>query len=98
VAWIREAAAERFQNLELNLFIVDLALTDRRGDGADRLAQRFALSREQVIEFPHLLAGTIDQIGERLRDIREAYGISYLVLFEEHMEEFAPAVAHLANQ
>jgi len=46
VAWIREAAAERFQDLELNLFIMDMALTDPRRDGADQLAHRFALSRE----------------------------------------------------
>ena len=98
VAWIREAAAERFQDLELNLFIVDLALTDRQGDGADRLALRFALSREQVMDIPHLLAGTVDQIGQQLREAREQYGISYLVVFDEHMEQFAPIVAHLANQ
>ncbi len=98
VAWIREAAAERFQDLELNLFIVDLALTDRRGDGADQLAHRLALSREQVMEIPHLLAGTVDQIGEQLQEAREEYGISYLVVFDEHMEQFAPIVAHLANQ
>src|SRR5437763_9553253 len=56
VAWVRESAAERFQDLELNLFIVDVALSDRRGHGADRLAHRFALTREQVMEIPHLLA------------------------------------------
>ncbi len=98
VAWIREAAAERFQHLELNLFIKDMALTGPRGDGADQLAHRFALSREQVREIPHLLAGTVDQISEQLRETREEYGISYLALFEEHMEQFAPIVAHLANQ
>jgi len=98
VAWIREAAAERFQDLELNLFITDMALTGPRGDGVDQLAHRFALSREQVREIPHLLAGTIDQVAEQLRKVREQYGISYLAMFEEHMEQFAPIVARLANQ
>lgn len=98
VEWIREAAAERFQKLELNLLIVDMALSDRRGDGVDRLAHRFALSREQVMETPHLLAGTVEQIGAQLREARQAYGISYLAVFEEHMEQFAPIVAQLANQ
>jgi len=98
VVWIREAAAERFQDLELNLFIVDMALTDRGEDGADQLAHRFALSREQVMEIPHLLTGTAGQIGERLQEAREQYGVSYLTVFDEHMEQFAPIVAHLANQ
>jgi hypothetical protein len=77
---------------------MDLALTDPRGDGADQLAHRFALSREQVREIPQLLAGTVDQISEQLLEAREEYGISYLTLFDEHMEQFAPIVAHLANQ
>jgi alkanesulfonate monooxygenase SsuD/methylene tetrahydromethanopterin reductase-like flavin-dependent oxidoreductase (luciferase family) len=57
-----------------------------------------SLSREQVMQTPHLLVGTVDQIGEQLQEAREEYGISYLVVFDEHMEQFAPIVAHLANQ
>jgi probable F420-dependent oxidoreductase len=98
VAWIREAAAERLQHLELNLFIMDMALADRREKGAERLAHRYDLSREQVMEIPHLLVGTVEQISEQLQETRERYGISYLAVFDEHMEEFAPVVAHLAKQ
>jgi hypothetical protein len=50
------------------------------------------------MESPHLLAGTVDQIGEQLREMRETYSISYVAVFEEHMEQFAPVVARLANQ
>ena len=95
VTWIREAAGDRFQSLELNLFILDMALNERE---IDRLAQRFALSREQILKSPHLLIGTVDQIVERLREIRAEYGVSYLVLFDEYMEQFAPVVAQLADQ
>lgn len=98
VTWIREAAGERFQSLELNLFILDIALNERKEDGIDRLTQRFALNREQVLKSPHLLAGTVDQIVERLCEIHAEYGISYLVLFDEYMEQFAPIVLQLANQ
>ena len=98
VAWIREAAGERFQNLELNLFILDMALDDRREAGIERLVHRFALSREQVSKIPHLLVGTVDQIVERLQEMRVEYGISYPVIFDEYMEQFAPVVARLANQ
>ena len=98
VTWIREAAAERLPDLELNLFIADMALSNRQEEGVDRLAHRFALSREQVMQSPHLLAGTIDQMSEQLRETREKYGVSYLVVFDEHLEQFAPVVALLANQ
>jgi alkanesulfonate monooxygenase SsuD/methylene tetrahydromethanopterin reductase-like flavin-dependent oxidoreductase (luciferase family) len=65
--------------------------------GAGQLASRLSLSRRQVRETPHLLAGTVDQIGQQLRGTRKEYGISYLVVFDEHMERFAPVVASLAN-
>ncbi|HEX6477438.1 MAG TPA: TIGR03621 family F420-dependent LLM class oxidoreductase [Ktedonobacteraceae bacterium] len=98
VAWIREAAAERFQDLELNLFIVDIEMAAGEESGARQLASRLSLGRQQVTETPHLLAGTVDQIGQQLRRTRKEYGISYLVVFEEQMERFAPVVASLANR
>ncbi len=98
VAWIREAAAERFQDLELNLFIMDIELAAGEEAGAGQLASRLSLSHRQVTETPHLLAGTVDQIGQQLRGTRKEYGISYLVVFDEQMERFAPVVASLANR
>jgi len=98
VDWIREAAGARFQELELNLFIVDMALSDRQGDGAERLAHRYTLSREQVTDIPHLLTGTVEQIGEQVRERCEKYGLSYLVVYDEHMEQLAPVITHLANE
>jgi probable F420-dependent oxidoreductase len=98
VAWIREAAAERHRDLELNLFIVDSELAAGEEDGAGRLASRLSLTRRQVTESPHLLAGTVDQIAQQLRGMRKEYGISYLVVFDEQMERFAPVVASLANR
>ena len=98
VAWIREAAGERFQNLELNLFILGMVLNDGEEVGIDRLARRFAHSREQIMKIPHLLVGTVDQVVERLQETRAEYGISYPVIFDEYMEQFAPIVAQLTNQ
>ena len=98
VAWIREAAGERFQHLELSLFILDMALHDGGEAGMERLARRFALDRERVMSIPHLLVGTADHIVERLQEMRTKYGISYPVIFDEYMEEFAPIVARLRNQ
>jgi probable F420-dependent oxidoreductase len=98
VTWIREAAGERFQDLELNLFVLDVALDDQGATGIDRVAHRFALSREEVMNIPHLLVGTLDHIVERLQEIRATYGISYPALFDEHMEQFAPIVAQLTGR
>lgn len=98
VAWVREAAGERFQQLELSLFVLDVALDEAGKAGIDRVARRFALKREQVMNIPHLLVGTVDHIVERLQEIRVKYGISYPVIFDEYMEQFAPVVAQLTSQ
>jgi hypothetical protein len=50
------------------------------------------------MNIPHLLVGTLDHIVERLQEMRATYGISYPVLFDEHMEQFAPIVAQLTGR
>ena len=57
-----------------------------------------ALSREQVLEVPHLLIGTADQICEGLWVRREHFGVSYIAVFEQSMEAFAPVVSRLAGK
>jgi hypothetical protein len=42
--------------------------------------------------------GTPDQICDDLQLRRERYGISYISIFDESMEEFAPVIAHLAGK
>ena len=46
---------------------------------------------------PIALIGTTDQIAERLRDRRDRFGFSYIVVHEAEMEAFAPVVAALAG-
>lgn len=93
----RQAAGDRFAQIELNALIQALKVTnDRRGE-AERLAERFKITADDVLESPNLLTGTVDQITEDLLQRRETYGISYVMIFERNMEEFAPVVARLAG-
>jgi hypothetical protein len=50
-----------------------------------------------VLEHPHVLIGTVDEICERLIERRERFGFSYVTIREADMEAFAPVVAHLAG-
>ena len=43
------------------------------------------------------LVGTIDQIIEDLEARRERFGVSYVTVFGEDAEAFAPVVARLAG-
>jgi hypothetical protein len=45
-----------------------------------------------------VLIGTVDQLVEDLQARRERWGISYYVIFEPHIDAFAPVVSRLAGQ
>lgn len=101
VAWVRQAAGPRFDNLTLNILVPLVAITDKRHQAAEQMLQQWnvpesILSVEQVLESPSALIGTVDQTVEDLQARRERYGFSYIVVWT--MEEFAPVVERLAGK
>lgn len=100
VKWVREAAGER--SPELNILIFHFEITDDRESAAERIAEQTpGMSAPQVLESPHVLIGTAEQIADDLRRRRETFGISYIVINTgnaEHVDAFAPVVARLAGQ
>lgn len=95
--WIRQAAGERFNQLELNMIMYEVVVTEDRHRIARQLAGRFKTTDDNVLTIPHCLIGTLDQIIEDVQRRREQYGISYISVFDEHSEAFAPVVARLAG-
>jgi probable F420-dependent oxidoreductase len=95
--WVRAAAGERFDSLEINTLIQAVAVADQRMAAADQLASRFKVARDVVLETVYVALGTIEEICETLRQRRERYGVSYLTVFERDMEAFAPVVERLAG-
>lgn len=98
--WVRAAAGDRYDSLELNALVQAVVVTTDAAEtaaAADQLVARFKVARAVVRETPYVLLGTVDEICETLRQRRERYGISYLTVFERDMEAFAPVVATLAG-
>jgi probable F420-dependent oxidoreductase len=88
LAWIKEAAGERFADLELSQTIYDLEITDSEAalsaqTGGWSIPKR-PLSTEQAVA--HLL------------EQRKHYGFSYLQVSVQQMENFAPVLAQLAGK
>jgi probable F420-dependent oxidoreductase len=98
IEWIRQAAGERFTQLELNMIIFSVIVTEDRLSAAHQLAEGFKTTAEQVLTIPHCLVGTPDQICEDLQQRREQYGVSYIGIFEESLEALAPVVARLSGK
>jgi hypothetical protein len=63
-------------------------------EASDRAAVRLGVTREVVESTPFLLLGSVEQIVDKLESLREALGISHIVVRDA--ERFAPVVAALA--
>lgn len=96
--WVRQAAGERFDQLEINCFVFITQVTEHREGVAAGTASHFGLTPAQVLASPHCLIGTPEQISETLLQRREQFGISYIIILKEHVDAFAPVVAQLAGR
>jgi alkanesulfonate monooxygenase SsuD/methylene tetrahydromethanopterin reductase-like flavin-dependent oxidoreductase (luciferase family) len=97
IQWIRDAAGDRFDELELQCLTFMVQFTDDRRGAYENLAPLFGLSPTEAMEVPLALAGTVDQIVETLQQRREEYGFSYVVVHEPEMVDFAEVVSRLAG-
>ena len=97
IAWVREAAGDRFADIELNVIVSDVHVTDDRAGTAERVGAQYGLTPEDVLESPQILIGSVDEMVERLQERRERYGFSYIVVAEPNMEALAPVVARLTG-
>lgn len=98
VGWVREAAAERFGSIELNMLTFTTQVPDDRVGVAARIARGFGTTPGALLDSPHGLIGSAEQIADDLEARRERFGISYVTLFEPALEGFAPVVARLAGR
>jgi alkanesulfonate monooxygenase SsuD/methylene tetrahydromethanopterin reductase-like flavin-dependent oxidoreductase (luciferase family) len=97
IAWVREAAGDRFDQIELNCTTSDVHVTDDPGPIAEQLAAKNGVTPRQIMESPHVLLGSVDEVVERLHERRERFGFSYVVVTEPNMRAFAPVVERLAG-
>src|SRR5205085_10934026 len=98
IQWLREAAGERFHQLELSSMVFVIIASNERDQVAQQVGSRFGLSPEQTLGASHVLIGTVDQIVEELLLRRERYGISYIEVLDKYIDIFAPVVARLAGR
>jgi probable F420-dependent oxidoreductase len=97
LAWVKDAAGDRYDDLEINLLCLGCFLTDDREALVEQFAPLFGLSPAELIEFPHALVGTEDQICETIEARRERWDASYIVVQADALDAMAPIVARLAS-
>ncbi len=97
IGWVREAAGDRFAEIELASTVTDVIVTDDRAGEAEKLAESLGVTAKDVLASPHALIGTVEQMVEDLHERRERYGFSCFVVREGDEVTLAPVVARLAG-
>ena len=108
VGWIREAAGDRFEQLDLNVLrtLGDISITPQPLKVAADVARQLtaetgiAISVRDVLESPFSLIGSVPELVDKLRGLRQRWGInSFLVGWfgETGLAEFAPVVEQLSG-
>jgi probable F420-dependent oxidoreductase len=97
LAWVREAAGARMADIEIQMRFFVAKVTDDRMKLANALAPSFGGSPEEALESGATLVGTESEIIEQLHRRRERWDLSYVVVGDDNIDEFAPIVAKLAG-
>jgi probable F420-dependent oxidoreductase len=104
LAWIREAAGDRFDGLTFNVYPSGWPITvtdDLRGEARkviDRMKDRsgIELTVDEVIASPHIFIGSIERFVEKFEELRERLGISSFMVGS--LDELGPVVESLSGR
>jgi probable F420-dependent oxidoreductase len=103
LAWIQEAAGDRFDGLTFNVYPSGWPITvtdDLRGEARkviDRMKERtgIELTVDEVVASPHIFIGSIERFVEKFEELRERLGISSFMVGS--LDELGPVVERLAR-
>ena len=95
---VREAAGERFPDIELSCLVAATITDDREGVAA-RLTRDLGLGLppEEVLASPYLVVGTVEEIVDTLLERREMFGFSYLAVALDSWPAMGPIIDRLAG-
>jgi probable F420-dependent oxidoreductase len=98
VAWLREAAGPRFDDLELNMVVFPAIVTRSRRQRASEWSEFLGYEPAQVLASPHVWIGPVGQICDALVACRERWAVTYWVVPAASVDAVAPIVGRLAGR
>ena len=93
--WLTEAAGSRNHEIERSILV---QMTNLNGSSAELqrgVAEEFEVPEDVMGATPFILLGSVNEIVEKLRSLREQIGVSHVVIRDA--KGFAPVVAALAG-
>jgi probable F420-dependent oxidoreductase len=105
IGWIRDAAGDRFDELELNTYPTagPVVVTDnpraearRRADEIREHTGGAELTVDEILDSPHVYIGSVKDLTNKFIDLRERFGISSFLI--DDLDALAPVVEALAGR
>jgi probable F420-dependent oxidoreductase len=97
LGWVRDAAGDRFDDLEINMVAFPVVVTNDREQRAARMAERRNLTPASVLTAPHVWIGTVPQICDAIEERKQRWDVSYWVVPARAVDAAAPVVARLTS-
>jgi probable F420-dependent oxidoreductase len=98
IALVREAAGDRIEEIELNIRVFFVSVTDDRAGVLAGVASMFGVDEAMVAASPFALVGSTAAMADELLRRREELGFSYIIVGGDDVDAFAPVVAQLAGR
>lgn len=107
---IREAAGDRFDDIELSWTITMIVVTDDRDQVAEMALNALAtgfppnisadvtLTKEDILGSPYIAIGSFEEIADQIRKVRAETSMSYVGVFPTQMDAFAPIIPLLRGE
>ncbi len=98
IGWIRDAAGDRMDAIELHVRVHFGRVTDDRDTAAVAIGSFLGLDPLDALASPHTLVGSVDHIVEQCLERRDTYGFSYIGLGLDALDAMAPVVEALSGR
>jgi probable F420-dependent oxidoreductase len=97
LGWVRAAAGDRFDEIEISILKFVTIVTDDRAAVAEKVGGAMGMDAATLLASPHTLVGSAEQVADELIEQRERWQGSYVTVQSDALETFAPVVAALAG-
>jgi probable F420-dependent oxidoreductase len=94
MAWVRQAAGARWDELEINVVVFDVDPDFGRRSGPPP-PRTHGIAEEELPQSPHYLVGDPSAMVEQLLEGRERWGISYVAMRPAHLPALAEVIRRL---
>ena len=97
LTWVRDAAGDRFHDLEISILKFVTNVTDDRDAVAEKVGGAMGIDAATILASPHTMVGSAEQIADELVEQRDRWQGSYVTVQLDAIDTFAPVVAALAG-